>query len=251
MSSSPYQTFLYKEVLVYCRLRTTRETEWRIIKTDLPPLSIAMCRATFKTVAKFIGILSILFSFCASCDPRTNWDDSVCGGATHPWYRWTATRRRTLLLIQQMLTQESKQQTAVPLETSASTTTNTRSSITVFSAMCSDEWRGLCTNCVFHCRCRLWRLLEHWREGEIIGQYDVTTAMISRQQIPSNPGFRSRASYRRQGKKNLRRVTFVERGDICVVCRNEGYHTGTVKRWRNAFTTKTVALTDSSYGVIK
>ncbi|HAS24558.1 MAG TPA: flagella basal body P-ring formation protein FlgA, partial [Vibrio sp.] len=32
-------------------------------KTNLPLFSIAMCRATFKTVAKFIGILSILFSF--------------------------------------------------------------------------------------------------------------------------------------------------------------------------------------------
>tara|TARA_Y100001960_G_C14704365_1_gene843525 strand:+ start:146 stop:892 length:747 start_codon:yes stop_codon:yes gene_type:complete len=215
--------------------------------SNLQPFSITTCRAFFKIVAKFIGIISILFSFFAQ-------------GATSEQIEaiQTAAEQHILDTVEQPMGGELLVQSAnvdsrikttdcpIPLETSASTATNTRSSITVLVQCVPDEWR-VYVPVRLSISAPLVTATRTIARGEIIGQYDVTTAMISLNK------------FRRQGytlpeqvigakvKKNLRPGDVIERGDICVVCRNEKVIIQAVKGGMT-ITTKGTALTDGSMG---
>lgn len=215
--------------------------------SNLQPFFITTCRAFFKIVAKFIGIISILFSFFVQ-------------GATSEQIEaiQTAAEQHILDTVEQPMGGELLVQSAnvdsrikatdcpIPLETSASTAANTRSSITVLVQCIPDEWR-VYVPVRLSISAPLVTATRTIARGEIIGQYDVTTAMISLHQ------------FRRQGytlpeqvigakvKKNLRPGDVVERGDICVVCRNEKVIIQAVKGGMT-ITTKGTALTDGSTG---
>ena len=111
-------------------------------KINLPPLSIAMCRATFKTVAKFIGILSILFSFFVQA--ATPEQIEMIQSAAEQHIHDTVEQPQGGELFVNSANVDSRIKATdcpVPLETSASTTTNTRSSIKVLVQCIPDEWR--------------------------------------------------------------------------------------------------------------
>ncbi|MFS1425585.1 flagellar basal body P-ring formation chaperone FlgA [Shewanella sp. 10N.286.48.B5] len=135
----------------------------------------------------------------------------------------------------------------VPLETSASTTTNTRSSITVLVQCIPDEWR-VYVPVRLSMSVPLVTTTRSIARGEIVGQYDVTTDMISlnkfRRQGFTNP---QQVIGAKRRKRTLRPGDVVERGDICVVCRNEKVIIQAVKGGMT-ITTKGTALTDGSMG---
>ncbi len=65
-----------------------------------------MCRATFKTVAKFIGILSILFSFFVQAATPEQIEMIQSAAECHTFETIDQLKVVNSLLMQQILTQE-------------------------------------------------------------------------------------------------------------------------------------------------
>ncbi|WP_299686245.1 flagellar basal body P-ring formation chaperone FlgA [uncultured Vibrio sp.] len=216
-------------------------------KAKLSPFSIARYRATFKSVAKFIGILSILFSFFVQAATPEQIELIQSAAEQHLLDTIEQPQGGELLVNAANIDSRVKATDCpVPLETSASITSNTRSSITVLVQCIPDEWR-IYVPVRLSMSVPLVTTTRSLARGEIVGQHDVTTTMVALNQ------------FRRQGftapnqvigakvKKNLRLSDIVERGDICVVCRNEKVIIQAVKGGMT-ITTKGTALTDGSMG---
>ncbi|MCW4440807.1 flagellar basal body P-ring formation chaperone FlgA [Vibrio splendidus] len=216
-------------------------------KTNLPLFSIAMCRATFKTVAKFIGILSILFSFFVQA--ATPEQIEMIQSAAEQHILETVEQPQGGELFVNSANVDSRIKATdcpIPLDTSASTTSNTRSSITVLVQCVPDEWR-VYVPVRLSMSVPLVTITRSLARGEIVGQYDVTTAMISLNKFRRQGFTAPQQVIGAKVKKNLRPGDVVERGDICVVCRNEKVIIQAVKGGMT-ITTKGTALTDGSMG---
>lgn len=133
-----------------------------------------------------------------------------------------------------------------PLETSSTTKGQITSNITVLVACPEDNWR-VYVPVRISVSMPLVTTNRSLSRGEIISETDLSLTMIDLD------------SYRRQGfdsienligaklKKNVRAGTVIERGDICVVCRNEKVIIKAIKQGM-VITTKGTALSDGSLG---
>ncbi|MDN3700023.1 flagellar basal body P-ring formation chaperone FlgA [Vibrio artabrorum] len=216
-------------------------------KTNLPNFSIAMCRAAFKTVAKFIGILSILFSFFIQA--ATPEQIEMIQSAAKQHILDTVEQPQGGELFVNPANIDSRIRAThcpTPLKTSASTTTNTRSSITVLVQCIPDEWQ-VYVPVRLSMSVPLVTTTRSISRGEIVGQYDVTIDMISLNKFRRQGFTTPQQVVGAKVKKNLRPGEVVERGDICVVCRNEKVIIQAVKGGMS-ITTKGTALTDGSMG---
>ncbi|MDK9758911.1 flagella basal body P-ring formation protein FlgA, partial [Vibrio sp. D173a] len=100
--------------------------------SNLQPFSTTTCRAFFKIVAKFIGIISILFSFFAQGATSEQIEAIQAAAEQHILDTVEQPMGGELLVRSANVDSRIKATDCpIPLETSASTSTNTRSSITV------------------------------------------------------------------------------------------------------------------------
>ncbi|MGF1754444.1 flagellar basal body P-ring formation protein FlgA [Vibrio makurazakiensis] len=215
--------------------------------STLHPFSITKCRAFYKTFAKSIGILVILFSFFA--DAATSEQVDVIRAAAEQHILDTVEQPLGGELVITAANIDSRIKATdcpIPLETSASTTKATRSSITVLVQCIPDEWR-VYVPVRLSMSVPLVTVNRSIIRGEIIGQYDVAMTMIELKRFRREGFSRIEQVIGSKAKRNIRPGDVVERGDVCVVCRNEKVVIQAVKGGMT-ITTKGTALTDGAAG---
>ncbi|MDN3614383.1 MAG: flagellar basal body P-ring formation chaperone FlgA [Vibrio gallaecicus] len=214
---------------------------------NLHLFSITKCRAFYKTFAKSIGILAILFSFFAKAATYEQIEMIQTAAETHISNTVEQPMGGELVIKAANIDSRVKATDCpIPLETSASTTSNKRSSITVLVQCVPDEWR-IYVPVRMSMSVPLVTATRSLSRGELLGQYDVTITMIELNKFRRQGFTQAKQVVGAKVKKNLRPGDVVERGDICVVCRNEKVVIQAIKGGM-VITTKGTALTDGSSG---
>ncbi|WP_394252512.1 flagellar basal body P-ring formation chaperone FlgA [Vibrio profundi] len=215
--------------------------------SSLHPFSITKCRAFYKTFAKSIGILAILFSFFANAATSEQVDVIRAAAEQHILDTVEQPFGGELVITAANIDSRIKATDCpIPLETSASTTKATRSSITVLVQCIPDEWR-IYVPVRLSMSVPLVTANRSIVRGEIIGQYDVTMTMIELKRFRREGFSLPEQVVGAKAKKNIRPGNVIERGDVCVVCRNEKVVIQAVKGGMT-ITTKGTALSDASAG---
>ncbi|BFN32190.1 flagellar basal body P-ring formation chaperone FlgA [Vibrio harveyi] len=133
-----------------------------------------------------------------------------------------------------------------PLETSASSTSSTRSNINVLVECLADNWKVYVPVRISASVPMIVSTRQLGR-GEIISASDVTTSMIELQRFRKDGFTNFEQVVGAKLKRNVRLGDVVERNDVCVVCRNEKVTIRAVKGGMT-ITTQGTALQDGSSG---
>ncbi|EKM19977.1 flagella basal body P-ring formation protein FlgA [Vibrio harveyi] len=133
-----------------------------------------------------------------------------------------------------------------PLETSASSTSSTRSNINVLVECQADNWKVYVPVRISASVPMIVSTRQLGR-GEIISASDVTTSMIELQRFRKDGFTNFEQVVGAKLKRNVRLGDVVERNDVCVVCRNEKVTIRAVKGGMT-ITTQGTALQDGSSG---
>ncbi|MFB1072205.1 flagellar basal body P-ring formation chaperone FlgA [Vibrio diabolicus] len=211
------------------------------------PLTMTICRALITKYAKSIGILLSMFSFFVH-SASDNQIEQIK----------TAAEQHILATVDQPDGGELSVNAAdidsrikatdcpVPLDTSASSTSSTRSNINVLVECPSDDWK-VYVPVRISVSVPMIVATRTLGRGEIVSASDVTTSMIELQRFRKD-GF---SNYDQVAgaklKRNVRLGDVVERNDVCVVCRNEKV---TIKAVNSGMTitTQGTALQDGAAG---
>lgn len=216
-------------------------------KPSLHLFSITKCRAFYKTFAKSIGILAILFSFFAQAATPEQVDVIRAAAEEHILNTIDQPIGGELAITAANIDSRIKATDCpIPLETSSSSTNGSRSSITVLVQCIPDNWR-VYVPVRLSMSVPLVTANRSIVRGEIIGQYDVTMAMIELKRFRREGFSLPEQVVGAKAKKNIRPGNVIERGDVCVVCRNEKVVIQAVKGGMT-ITTKGTALSDGSAG---
>ncbi len=133
-----------------------------------------------------------------------------------------------------------------PLDTSASSTSSTRSNINVLVECPADDWKVYVPVRISASVPMIVSTRQLGR-GEIISASDVTTSMIELQRFRKDGFTTYDQVIGAKLKRNVRLGDVVERNDVCVVCRNEKVTIQAVKGGMT-ITTQGTALQDGSAG---
>ncbi len=210
-------------------------------------LTKTTCREVFTKYAKAIGILLSMFSFFVHSASDTQIEQIR-----------TAAEQHILATVEQPVGGELSVSAAnidsrikatdcsEPLDTSASTTSSTRSNINVLVECPADDWKvyvpvriSVSVPMIVSTR--------QLSRGEIISGSDVTTSMIELQRFRKEGFTNDSQVIGAKLKRSVRLGDVVERNDICVVCRNEKVTIKAVKAGMT-LTTQGTALQDGSAG---
>ncbi|CAM2817621.1 flagellar basal body P-ring formation chaperone FlgA [Vibrio mytili] len=211
------------------------------------PLSMTISRALFTKYVKSIGIFLSMFSFFAHAATENQLEQIK-----------TAAEQHILATVEQPTGGELSVNAAdidnrikatdcpEPLDTSASTTSNTRSNINVLVECPADNWKVYVPVRVSSSVPMVVATRQLGR-GELVGASDVTISMVELQRFRKD-GF---SSYEQvvgaKLKRSVRLGDVVERNDVCVVCRNERVTIKAVKQGMT-ITTQGTALQDGATG---
>jgi flagella basal body P-ring formation protein FlgA len=133
-----------------------------------------------------------------------------------------------------------------PLKTSASTTRNTSSNVTVLVQCPEDNWR-IYVPVRMHISMPLVTATRPLSRGGLIEAYDVTMTMIDKNRARRG-GFNDINNViGAKLKRNVKLGDVIERNDVCVVCRTEKVVIRAVKGEMSIYT-KGTALSDGAHG---
>ncbi|ENG7521699.1 flagellar basal body P-ring formation protein FlgA [Vibrio harveyi] len=211
------------------------------------PFTMTICRALFTKYAKFIGILLSMFSFFVHSATesqieqiRTAAEQHILSTVEHPaGGKLTVNAANIDPRIKATDCPE-------PLETSASSTSSTRSNINVLVECLADNWKVYVPVRISASVPMIVSTRQLGR-GEIISASDVTTSMIELQRFRKDGFTNFEQVVGAKLKRNVRLGDVVERNDVCVVCRNEKVTIRAVKGGMT-ITTQGTALQDGSSG---
>ncbi|AXY01654.1 flagella basal body P-ring formation protein FlgA [Vibrio alfacsensis] len=211
------------------------------------PLTMTICRAVFIKYAKSIGIMLSMFSFFVHSATENQLDQIR-----------TAAEQHILSTLEQPAGGELSANAAnidprikatdcpEPLETSASSTSSTRSNINVLVECVADNWKVYVPVRISASVPMIVSTRQLGR-GEIISASDVTTSMIELQRFRKDGFTNYEQVVGSKLKRNVRLGDVVERNDVCVVCRNEKVTIKAIKSGMT-ITTQGTALQDGSSG---
>ncbi len=210
-------------------------------------LAKTICRAVFKKYAIVIGILLSIFSFFAHSASESQLKQIKMAAEQHILATVKQPVGGELSISAANIDSRIKATDCpAPLDTSASTTSSTRSNINVLVECRADDWK-VYVPVRISASVPMIVTTRQLARGEIISAADVTTSMIELQRFRKD-GFTDYAQViGAKLKRNVRLGDVVERNDICVVCRNEKVTIRAIKTGM-AITTQGTALQDGSAG---
>lgn len=234
-------------MIVYYRLREEQRNRMAYYMNNLDPFSITKCRAFYKTFVKSIGILFVLFSFFSHA--ATEQQIELIQKAAENHIFDTIQQPPGGELSVQAANIDSRVKASdcpQPLKTSASNSSNSTSNINVLVQCEADNWR-IYVPVRLSISVPLVTATRSLSRGDLISQSDLTMGIIElhrfRRQGFSDPKLVIGAKL----KKSIRPGEVVERGDVCIVCRNEKVVIRAVKSGMT-ITTKGTSLQDGSTG---
>lgn len=210
-------------------------------------LTKTICRAVFKKYAIAIGMLLGMFSFFVHSASENQIEQIK-----------TAAEQHILATVDQPTGGELSVSAAnidsrikatdcpEPLDTSASTTSSTRSNINVLVECPADDWK-VYVPVRISASVPMIVTTRQLGRGEIISAGDVTTSMIELQRFRKDGFTDYQQVVGAKLKRNVRLGDVVERNDVCVVCRNEKVTIKAIKAGMT-ITTQGTALQDGSSG---
>ncbi|PFG46091.1 flagella basal body P-ring formation protein FlgA [Vibrio sp. ES.051] len=211
------------------------------------PLTMATCRALITKYAKFIGILLSMFSFFVHSATDSQIEQIKAAAEQH-----------ILATVEQPTGGELSANAAnidsrikatdcpAPLDTSASSTSSTRSNINVLVECPADDWKVYVPVRV-SVSIPMIVATRPLGRGEIISAADVTISMIELQRFRKDGFSHYEQAIGAKLKRNVRLGDVVERNDVCVVCRNERVTIKAINAGMT-ITTQGTALQDGAAG---
>ncbi|HHP0471489.1 flagellar basal body P-ring formation protein FlgA [Vibrio harveyi] len=211
------------------------------------PFTMTICRALFTKYAKFIGILLSMFSFFVHSATESQIEQIRTAAEQHILSTVEQPAGGKLTVNAANIDPRIKATDCPePLETSASSTSSTRSNINVLVECLADNWKVYVPVRISASVPMIVSTRQLGR-GEIISASDVTTSMIELQRFRKDGFTNFEQVVGAKLKRNVRLGDVVERNDVCVVCRNEKVTIRAVKGGMT-ITTQGTALQDGSSG---
>lgn len=208
---------------------------------------MTICRALFTKYAKFIGILLSMFSFFVHSATESQIEQIRTAAEQHILSTVEQPAGGKLTVNAANIDPRIKATDCPePLETSASSTSSTRSNINVLVECLADNWKVYVPIRISASVPMIVSTRQLGR-GEIISASDVTTSMIELQRFRKDGFTNFEQVVGAKLKRNVRLGDVVERNDVCVVCRNEKVTIRAVKGGMT-ITTQGTALQDGSSG---
>ncbi|HCG6159992.1 flagellar basal body P-ring formation chaperone FlgA [Vibrio parahaemolyticus] len=210
-------------------------------------LTMTICRSLFTKYAKSIGILLSMFSFFVHSATDNQIEQIKLAAEQHILATVEQPAGGELTVNAADIDSRIKATDCPePLDTSASSTSSTRSNINVLVECPADDWKVYVPVRVSSSVPMIVATRQLGR-GEIISASDVTTSMIELQRFRKD-GFSSfEQVVGAKLKRSVRLGDVVERNDVCVVCRNEKVTIKAVKSGMT-ITTQGTALQDGATG---
>lgn len=211
------------------------------------PFTMTICRALFTKYAKSIGILLSMFSFFVHSATESQIEQIRTAAEQHILSTVEQPAGGNLSVNAANIDPRIKA-TDCPesLDTSASSTSSTRSNINVLVECPVDDWKVYVPVRISASVPMIVSTRQLGR-GEIISASDVTTSMIELQRFRKDGFSNMDQVIGSKLKRNVRLGDVVERNDVCVVCRNEKVTIKAVKSGMT-ITTQGTALQDGSAG---
>ena len=210
-------------------------------------LTMTICRALFTKYAKSIGILLSMFSFFVHSATESQIEQIRTAAEQHILSTVEQPAGGKLTVNAANIDPRIKATDCPePLETSASSTSSTRSNINVLVECLADNWKVYVPVRISASVPMIVSTRQLGR-GEIISASDVTTSMIELQRFRKDGFTNFEQVVGAKLKRNVRLGDVVERNDVCVVCRNEKVTIRAVKGGMT-ITTQGTALQDGSSG---
>ncbi|ENO1896605.1 flagellar basal body P-ring formation chaperone FlgA [Vibrio vulnificus] len=189
--------------------------------TYLSSFTIYKCRAFYKSYAKSIGILLTLFSFFAHGATENQIKQIQLAAEEHILVNVEAPLGGQLTVSAANIDSRIKATDCpIALVTSSNSTNSTRSNINVLVECPPDEWQ-IYVPVRLSIAVSLVTANRSLSRGEIISFSDVSTNLIELQRFRKEGYSDITQVVGAKVKRVLRPGDVVERGDICVVCRNE------------------------------
>ena len=211
------------------------------------PLTMTICRALITKYAKSIGILLSMFSFFVHSATESQIEQIRTAAEQHILSTVEQPAGGKLTVNAANIDPRIKATDCPePLETSASSTSSTRSNINVLVECLADNWKVYVPVRISASVPMIVSTRQLGR-GEIISASDVTTSMIELQRFRKDGFTNFEQVVGAKLKRNVRLGDVVERNDVCVVCRNEKVTIRAVKGGMT-ITTQGTALQDGSSG---
>ena len=211
------------------------------------PFTMTICRALFTKYAKSIGILLSMFSFFVHSATESQIEQIRTAAEQHILSTVEQPAGGNLSVNAANIDPRIKATDCLePLDTSASSTSSTRSNINVLVECPTDDWKVYVPVRISASVPMIVSTRQLGR-GEIISASDVTTSMIELQRFRKDGFTTYDQVIGAKLKRNVRLGDVVERNDVCVVCRNEKVTIQAVKGGMT-ITTQGTALQDGSAG---
>ena len=211
------------------------------------PFTMTICRALFTKYAKSIGILLSMFSFFVHSATESQIEQIRTAAEQHILSTVEQPAGGNLSVNAANIDPRIKATDCpYPLDTSASSTSSTRSNINVLVECPTDDWKVYVPVRISASVPMIVSTRQLGR-GEIISASDVTTSMIELQRFRKDGFTTYDQVIGAKLKRNVRLGDVVERNDVCVVCRNEKVTIQAVKGGMT-ITTQGTALQDGSAG---
>ena len=211
------------------------------------PFTMTICRALFTKYAKSIGILLSMFSFFVHSATESQIEQIRTAAEQHILSTVEQPAGGKLTVNAANIDPRIKATDCPePLETSASSTSSTRSNINVLVECLADNWKVYVPVRISASVPMIVSTRQLGR-GEIISASDVTTSMIELQRFRKDGFTNFEQVVGAKLKRNVRLGDVVERNHVCVVCRNEKVTIRAVKGGMT-ITTQGTALQDGSSG---
>lgn len=211
------------------------------------PFTMTICRALFTNYAKSIGILLSMFSFFVHSATESQIEQIRTAAEQHILSTVEQPAGGNLSVNAANIDPRIKATDCPePLDTSASSTSSTRSNINVLVECPADDWKVYVPVRISASVPMIVSTRQLGR-GEIISASDVTTSMIELQRFRKDGFTTYDQVIGAKLKRNVRLGDVVERNDVCVVCRNEKVTIQAVKGGMT-ITTQGTALQDGSAG---
>ena len=211
------------------------------------PFTMTICRALFTKYAKSIGILLSMFSFFVHSATESQIEQIRTAAELHILSTVEQPAGGNLSVNAANIDPRIKATDCLePLDTSASSTSSTRSNINVLVECPADDWKVYVPVRISASVPMIVSTRQLGR-GEIISASDVTTSMIELQRFRKDGFTTYDQVIGAKLKRNVRLGDVVERNDVCVVCRNEKVTIQAAKGGMT-ITTQGTALQDGSAG---
>ncbi len=210
-------------------------------------LTKTICRAVFTKYAKAIGILLSIFSFFVHSATDNQLEQIKMAAEQHVLATVEQPAGGELTVNAANIDSRIKATDCPePLDTSASTTSSTRSNINVLVECSADDWK-VYVPVRMSVSVPMLVSTRQLVRGEIISASDLTTSMIELQRFRKD-GFTDHSQVvGAKLKRSVRLGDVIERNDVCVVCRNEKVTIQAVKSGM-VITTQGTALQDGAAG---